>query len=241
MSQTAYNLLMGTGFAGMKADSAFDLVESIIAYNAINFGRGLASYKGETDVEMAKRDVATVTYSADFVASNKVNLTINGVAMAEVTFATDHATTAAAVLAAIQAVSTVYSATKDGAGRVFTIRTKGTVATITGAVTAGGSQATTTVESTTASATNMVFKGISVHRHNESGAYAAKDIVDVIRQGRVWIETSGTVAVDQTAYVDLSDGLGKFTATSTNNLATGGVFKSAVTGAGLAVVEINLP
>lgn len=89
------------------------------------------------------------------------------------------------------------------------------------------------------------FRGVSLATSKEQDAnglvqYAANEPVNVLRKGKVWVQTSGTVAVDAVAYVDI-DQDGKFTSTSTDNLVTGGVFRTAVTGAGLALLEINLP
>ena len=240
MSQNAYNIFQGKAFPGMKGDSRFDLVESAIAYNTINFGRGLTNYPGENDVEMGRRNVATITLSGDIVTSNTVSLTIQGTAVS-VVFATSHANTVALLLAAIQAVPGVYAASADAAGHVFTVRTKGAAAVISGSIAGGATQATVTVESTNATLAAIKFAGISLHRNKETASYLADEMVDNSRQGEVWVETTVAVTKDQAAYVDLADGNGKFTNVSTGNLATGGVFKSTVSAAGIAPVEINLP
>jgi len=67
------------------------------------------------------------------------------------------------------------------------------------------------------------------------------DAVNTIRQGQVWVETSAAVTADSDAYVDVAGGIGKFTSSSSGNLATGGKFRSTTAGAGLAKLEINLP
>lgn len=82
-------------------------------------------------------------FSADFVTSNKINGSLNGVAYGEVTFATDHATTLAALATSIAALPGVKSATS--ATRTVTVilndQTQQTP-TLTGVVTLGASQAT---------------------------------------------------------------------------------------------------
>jgi hypothetical protein len=236
--QTSYNFNMGTAFAGMKADSRYDLVESALAFLAINFGRAVASEAGETDVHIPVLDVSVVTFSADFSAANVITVTVNGVAAAPITYGTSHAATATALLAAIAAHPAVTSSSKDSAGRVYTIETKGLAITAS-AIVAGGS--TVTVTTSVLTGVDEVFRGISLHRHNETGAYVKNDVIDVLRQGQAWVDTAVAVTADDTAYVDMAGGLGKFTNVSTNNLATGGKFRSTVGTAGLAVVEINLP
>lgn len=238
MSQTAYNFNMATAFAGMKADARFDLVESAAAFLGIPFGRAVASEAGEEDVHIPVRDVAKTTFSTDFITGNIITFTINGVASAPITFGTDHATTATALLAALNAMTGVV-ATKNGAGLIYTIETKGVAVTADAVVTGGATQPTDTTEYLTGM--DEIFRGISLHRHNETGAYVKNDIVDVLRQGVVWVDTAVAVTADDDAYVDMAGGLGKFTNVSTNNMATGGKFRSTVGAAGLAKVEINLP
>lgn len=143
--QTSYNLTQAESFAGMKADSRFDEVESFLANEEIAFGRGLMANASDKDlVEIA-----------------------------------------------------------DNA--------------------------------------SGVFRGVSVHIHNEDGVYAEKDAVSTLRKGKIWVETADAVVEDSAAYIDVAGGLGKFTDASASNLATGGVFRSATAAAGLALVEINIP
>jgi len=85
-----------------------------------------------------------------------------------------------------------------------------------------------------------VFRGIALHVHNEAKKYEATDTVSVLRKGMAWVDTSEAVDIDDAAYVDV-DQDGKFCDTSTDNLATGGAFRSTNAAAGLALVEINLP
>jgi len=245
MSQTAYNILMGQSFAGMKADARFDVVESALAFLAVNFGRAVASEAGEADVHMPVRDKGVLTFAgSDFVASNQITATINGVAAAMVPYTVDHATTATNLLAAITAHPAVTGATKDGTGKIFTIESKGVASTLAAVVIGGSTQPAATAEYLTAM--DEVFRGIALHRHMQNGvtpnaAYSKNDVVDVLRRGKAWVETSVAVTADDDAYVDMAGGIGKFTNVSSNNLATGGKFRSTVGAAGLATVEINLP
>jgi hypothetical protein len=238
MSQTSYASSQGTKFAGLISDARPSLVESAAALTAVPFGRGVGAEAGDTDsAHLALRDKGTLTYNGDFRATDVIIVTINGVACGTVNFTSTHATTAAAVLAAIVAHADVTAASKSANGRVFSIETEGEVISI--AVTGSSVTAAAAVDYVTLQ--NDVFRGVSVHRHNEAGEYSANDIMDILRQGEIWVDTSITVVADDTAYVDLAGGLGKFTNVSTNNLATGGKFRSSVTGAGLAKIEINLP
>lgn len=69
-------------------------------------------------------EVFTITWDGDFVASNVINGSVDGEAIAPVTYAVSHAATLAAVAAAIQALTNVVTATATGAREI----------TVTGAV-----------------------------------------------------------------------------------------------------------
>lgn len=103
------------------------------------------------------------------------------------------------------------------------------------------------------------FVGISVFTHRQeqgfdqsasggaqssTGAeYRDGDAVNVLRRGRVYVEVTAEVEAGDAAFVDVetSGEEGKFTDVSTNNLATGGVFRTGADVGELAIVEINLP
>lgn len=93
--------------------------------------------------------IQTITFSADFVTDNVINLKVNGVAISPVTFTSDHATTIAAVATAISGITGVGTATSSG--RVITVPgdTVGVDIPITRVVVTGGvSQPTGTVVTT---------------------------------------------------------------------------------------------
>ena len=247
MSQNAYNLNMGESFAGMKADSRFDTVESFIAAEEMFFGRAAGAEAGETQkVNMPKNDNATLEFDADFVTDNDIDGKVNGVAWTTVPFNTDHDTTAADLAAAIDALAGVSCVLDPGDvnKRTFLIETDGVECSVTDvAVTGGASQAGSTV---TYSADD-VFRGIVLSTQTKEQAqgtgvisYPVNSAVNVLRKGMAWVETSEAVNADDTAYVDV-DADAKFCKTSSGNIATGGKFRSTVASAGLALLEINLP
>ena len=104
-----------------------------------------------------------------------------------------------------------------------------------------------------------IFAGISVFTHSREqtlnqdatmgeqfsgGAqYRDKDTVSTLRKGRIYVLVTAAVEAGEDAYVDvLTEGEeGKFTNVDTDNLATGGVFRSAADEGELAIVEVNLP
>lgn len=236
--QTSYSLEQAEAFAGMKADLGVSEVETGIALSEQEFGVAVGAPSGELNyVRTPKKNVATLTLSTDFITGNSTIVTVNGKSTDAVVYATSHANTASLLLAAIQGLSTVYSATKDAAGLVYTITLLDDEADAKAATTLGATQPTWSV----AYSGNSVFRGIALHTHKVDGVYAANDAVNIARKGVVWVKVGAAVTKDSTAYVDLATADGSFTSTSSNNLATGGVFKSTTTGAGLAKLQINLP
>jgi hypothetical protein len=242
MSQTSYPLNQGVAFAGMKADSRFDEVESFAAEEAIPFGRGVTAEAGDTDsVRLAGKDNAAMLYDADFVTGNSITFVVNGTAITPVVFDTDQATTLAALVAAVDGLAGV-SATSLAARTVNVEMEDGSTITVSSVVTGGASQAT----GTPTYSADDVFRGISLatqKEQNSSGVvqYEQYEAVSVLRKGVAWVETGVAVTADEDAYIDMTGAIGKFTNVSSGNLATGGKFRSTVAAAGLAKLEINLP
>jgi len=192
------------------------------------------------------KERATLVFNADFVASNTINLKINGVSISQVTFTTDHDTTAGLVASAIDALSgvTCILDPSDANNRTFLITVSGADASVTDVVVAAGaSQAV----GTTTYSTIQTFAGATLHFENEEGYYPQYEEANVMRKGSfVGVLTTGqTPSVGQAVYA-ISSGAdrGKFTTSSSGTVATGATFAStavvenAIT---MAIVEINLP
>jgi hypothetical protein len=235
---------MAEAFAGLKVDSRFDHVETGQASVAIPFGYPVGAEAGNlTQVAKFSKDNCSLLYDADFVTGNLINGTVNGVAWTEVPFDTDQATTLTNLIAAVNALDGV-TATAGAARTVLIEMDDGSQITVTTVVTGGASQA---VGTPTYSSDN-VFRGIALHKHQQqlsvgvqTAQYAVGEPVSVLRQGAAWGECSVAVTADEDAYVDIAAGTGKFTNVSTDNVATGGKFRSTLAAAGIAKVEINLP
>ena len=166
---------------------------------------------------------------------------VNGTAITPVVFATSQAVTLAALIAAVDGLTGV-SAIAGAAKTVLVEMEDGSTITVSTVVTGGTNQA---VGTPTYSADD-VFRGISLAIQKEQTLagvvqYNQYEAVSVLRKGQAWVETSLAVVADETAYLDMTGAIGKFTNSSSGNLATGGKFRSTVAAAGLAVLEINLP
>lgn len=256
MSQNSYSLKSERGFAGMKADSRFDHVESKIAVESISFGRGVDKVIGSDDsVQLPRKDKATIVFDADFVDSNKINLDINGVAITEVDFDTNQATTMDALVSAIEAHTDVYSANdpdSDSDNRtVVLLAESGKDVIVTNvAVTGGSSQAGSTV--TQATAESLYGIALSTSKEQDSDGivqYSENDPVSVLRQGSALVKTEQAVDSDDDVYVRIKgDGSttfpGNFRKDSDSGDAvavTGARFKTSADADGIVEVEINLP
>jgi len=101
-----------------------------------------------------RKQAQTLVFSADLVTSNKINGKVGGVSISEITFASDNATTLAAIAAAILAANAnVLSAVSDGT-HTITVTTLQDVADqdLTDfVVTLGASQATAAITETASS------------------------------------------------------------------------------------------
>ena len=224
-------------------------VDSAIAKEDIAFGSPVFGPVGVENVAYGPhKDKATETLSADLVASNVLTTTINGIAVAS-TFATDHATTMTAHIAAINAKTELaalgITAAAGSSNRVVVISAPaGVDLTVSGAVTLGASQATVTI----VYGTNLKFLGVApfIQIGGKSfGAGTSKwealQAVNIVKAGMLWVRAESTVADKDPAYVSGVGGagtLGKFTDVSTNNYDIGAFFRSNASG-GLALLEVR--
>jgi hypothetical protein len=264
MSQTTYNQDFDVAFAGMPVDAeGVEYAETKLALESLDYGKAAMKADVTTTypngVRMPKRNQAAAVFSADLVTSNSVAATVNGVALTATVFATDHATTMAAlgakIVAALLALPTpiVATATVGGASnRTLTIDAKDAhVLLASFVVTLGGSQATVTLTNLTS---DLAAQFLGILRHSSQpprtsdglNGYAANDAVAVVRQGRIWVPISANVSEGDAAYIDFTaaGGEGKFTnVTTAPNVGPVGVFRAdaVTTGLGLAKLEVNLP
>lgn len=221
------------GKAGLLVGIDHDIDSGAAAQAAgIEFGYPVFGYLGDSvNLYSFKKDVDKVVFDADFVSLNSIAFTVNGVAADAVVFDTDHDTTAALVVAALNAMDGVEAVldTADTDNRTFLVRTKGTVATVTAVVTLGASQATATITSTT----GMVFLGVAKSEQNDAGLYEQYDSVNSVITGKLYGECGTSALANAKAYV-----------ADTGKFANAGVeipvrFKSNVVSSGIAIVEVQ--
>jgi hypothetical protein len=180
-------------------------------------------------------------------------MTVNGVAITPVVYASSHASTFAALISAIDALDGISAVA--GAGREILITVNDALENITlsdVAVSGGASQPTTTIVYSSVD----VFEGVAVIRHgqpatiNGEDQYQLQDAVNVLTKGTIWVEVVSSVAYNDSVYVynDKSNptNQGQFTNSASGNLAISGAkFVSSASGStstpALAKVEFNLP
>lgn len=92
------------------------------------------------------------------------------------------------------------------------------------------------------------FRGIALmefaHEQNPAtgvASYQQYEVVNVLRKGAVWVQTNGTVAENGVAFYIAASGLfGSAGEVTSSGGSRAGVYRTATTGSGLAVVEIDL-
>lgn len=120
----------------------------------------------------------------------------------------------------------------------------------------GVAQGTADNECKLPAATGFKFKGITLHTHRVdtatlagAGAIAAGESGPLITQGEVWVPVEGAVTAGNQAFCRFSANggntqLGAFRAdadTAHADAVAGSVFRTSTTGAGLALLAINIP
>lgn len=245
--QTNYNKEMELAFDGMTADSYQNrnVISRAAQYAAIAFGYGLVEgLDTEKQCSVPFKETATLVFAGDFVASNVINLKVNGVAIAPVTWSADHDTTAGLLATAIAALTGVTCILDpgDATNKTYIITALGTDITVTEIlVTLGAGQTT----GTATYASVGVFLGIAGHEHKEANSagvsnYTVGEAVNVVNEGKIWVPVTVAVTRGTTAYIiAATTDKGKFTNASSGNISSGGVFKTSTTGAGRAIVKIR--
>lgn len=226
--------LAGLKFGFPSRDESYVVKETL----GIEAGYPVFGYAGDIDsAYLFHQDQDTVVFDADFVTSNVIDGTINGVAITQVPFNTDHDTTIGDLVTEILTNADVTSATlTDVAGDNRTIRiiTKGQACVTTFTVTLGATQAVATI--TSAASAGLTYLGVSRFEQRESAGanlWRLNEVIPVMTQGGITCVTGETVQANTTAYVRTDGTFG------TSGVSTSGVFKEDVTGAGLARLYVG--
>jgi hypothetical protein len=234
---------------GAKAD-----VESGIAKENIGFGQPCFGFADVPDeMYLYHVETAKIVLAGALVTDNVITTTIKDTDIAT-TLDTDHATTMAKHVAAINA-STALGAygvvavldTADSNKRTILLSVPKSldIGTVTCAVTLGATQTTATITSSTA----RKFMGVAVFVQNGSKTMGAGNAcwetgmyMNVLSKGKIYVPAVSTVDEKDAAYVVTSGATqNQFTddSNSNANYDIGGYFRSSVDSDGLAVLEVR--
>lgn len=220
----------------------------------VEAGRVVVNINSGVKMRKPTLNILTITFSADLVTSNKINLYATNedgtlTAISEVTFDTNHVTTMGLIGDAIVAVNPDISYTVGGgSNRVLTLRTEGSYLFVANVlVTAGASQATATL----AQSSDDTVAGISVKKDFEKDANGnvycpSGNQMTYITKGKTFVYCKGAFNPNSTAYARVTDGTGDelrgtLRLDNTNAVDVSSIkFISAGTDE-MALVEINLP
>jgi hypothetical protein len=160
--------------------------------------------------------VTQLAFSADLIASNVVTPTINGVALAPITYATSHAATMTAIATAIAAATGVASAAVDGSNprQINITGASGVALTASETVTGGASQPTVT---TTVATPAVTFStGLAAIRNVDAGWYG---LVITDRTDNCILDVAAWAETQLVAFVPVTAAAGALT-TSTTDILT---------------------
>ena len=260
MPQLTYNFLMNIGVAGELYDIGFNNVLSPVSAiePQIFTGQGLAKIIGQDmQVRLPHQDIAVVTASAPLSAGNSTVVTLNGIALAPVVYATSNAVTLAAIAALIAAQDGIASAVSDGTSTITINAIQGFPVTAT-FVTSGGSAVTWS----TVYSNDNVFYGVAVFIQNKMNLYSPQgsvgpapyikgDAVPALTRGRIYVTVENNVTSDSPVYWRITPTLanplvGGFRSDSdggTAILLSNNIVRwiTSASAGNLAVLEINQP
>jgi len=233
---------MDEAIAGLQADgNGFKRIASLPAYETILFGSPVFGYEGDEErVSGIRKDSGSIIFDADLITDNSVLMTINGVALAPVVFATDHDTTMALLKTAVEAAGYEGALTDVTNNRTLVVRNVYVNIVVLAVVSLGSTQAGATF----AYESQQVFKGVALFiqkyiASTNTGQYEVYDAVSVMEYGILWVLSSIAVNAEDDAYVeDSGASINKFT--STNSEANVNCkFRSTNAAAGLVKVEVK--
>lgn len=257
--QTSYNRDQAIAILGMLADTSFKHTESMICDEAIPVGRAVMRVPNTSDrVRLSKANYATLTASADLIASNSTIVTVDGVATTATVYATSHAATMAAIVAKIAALSTVANAWLDTTNnKVIHIVAVGPDIEAEAETTLGDTQATWTAA---ASFRASDFFGLAqLSQRLEGGLpnvdnaaeYPVESLANILRRGRLYVNFETAFDPDKdTLYVRHTAATGKHIGDFRKDADTNKAVSLAglpirvvshLSAAGMGVIEINLP
>src|SRR4030042_1663938 len=260
--QTDYNLYMEPGFNGMKADSGYDDVKSMVAYEDIPFGRSVVKCYGKNNLSrLPILNTLVITDSGGTFTAGDIVATIleNVVTRA---FGTDKDTSVTALAAQIAALDGIISCAYNSGAHTITIVSEND--TLEGSsVDVSDITGNMTISSYVYTSTDVLL-GISVATHKETEhdcetvQYNEDEAVNVMTKGRIYSYCEEAIGSDDsTLYTRCHNSgatkqRGQLLKTSTAEtsgtnswakraVASGVKIIKTITGAGLTIAEVHFP
>lgn len=259
--QTSYSLEHEAGFSGMKADTGVDDIKSMMADVVIPFGRAVVkSYGKDNAVRLPILGNLVITDDAGTFTAGTITATVLGTLVSQA-FDTDKNTSMTALAVKIAAIPGVSSAVYSSGSHTITIVTKST--SLEGAVVdISGITGAMTISSYVYTTADTIL-GFAVATHKEQTAaglvqYEVGEAVNVMSKGRLYSYVEEALGSDDTSIYfrcrvnGSTKQIGQVLKTSTvetsgtnswakGTIAAGVKFLKTITGAGLTILEVNLP
>lgn len=209
--QTAYNFLMNSAAAGGQPyDLGYnDWITPVVVQNQIFPGLGVAKIIGQDQqVTLPYQNVVTLGESIALVSLNSTIVTLNGIALTPVVYATSNAATLTALAVLIAAQPNIESAVSDGVSTITITASPGFSVTATAVTTLGSTQPTwTPVYSNTAvfyGVAGFIQNKMNLYGYNTGSAgpspYFPGDPIPCMDRGRIWVVPEQTVTSDSPVY-----------------------------------------
>lgn len=184
--------------------------------------------------------VVEVTIGGTVAQSDKFSVTIAGTKYEVTAGSGDDASDVATALATAVAADANYGASASTGKVTITATVAGAARNADQFLVAVTSTAGTIEKNEKTAGADAVaggaFIGIAI-RKNTCDSYAAGDVINVLRKGRIWVKVSGEALSEQAAYINNSSG--NITANSSSATAiSGGVFKSNAADGKLVQLEL---
>jgi len=199
------------------------------------------------DIEQGNRlldinDQSVITFANDaLTTSDTVTVTVNGVALTVVTYATSEAVTLQLVCDRIKEVNGVASATYSG--RVITVLNRPGLPLVVNSVVIADNALASVAPSAA-----IVASMQAVTFNSGDVFYAPTEMVTVLRKGRIYVQVEVAVTSDDDVYVrhvasgtKVRGGFGNVVDSSTCFKVSAARYVTSAAAAGFAIVEINLP
>lgn len=207
--QTSYNFLMTqAASAGQIYDITFgEVLSPVAAVEIIPIGLGVAKVIGQDmQVRLPHVDIVAVTLSAPLSAANSTVVTLNGIALTPVVYATSNAVTLNAIAALIAAQPFIASAVSNGTDTITIYAQQGYAVSAVFITSSGSAVTWTSVYSN-----DNVFYGVAVYIQNKmnllgpqgsagGSPYYIGDAVPTMARGQIWVYAETTVTSDSPVY-----------------------------------------